>query len=214
MSVYQLPRLNKSVRYQADQPRTFLRFGPGGGLVLLHVTDDPTLTAKAWQTQPLQLGLYGTTLVERGPEVPPVLCARLGEGPVLSAPACILEMGNDQDIYEWLNARPPVVNLRLVLLRLDASKPGEAIMEASRRIWDSRWAEGDTLLRLRLEQQFMRTVDEDAGEVQFAGRELVRNTTAKQLLYHADFRLLVDPPSTQTLFLRENVPAELVVHNN
>lgn len=214
MAFYHLPRLNQAVQWNPDQPRTVLRFGPGGGLLLLHATNDPHLTAKAWQTQPLQLGLYGTTLFEQPREVPPVLCARLGQGPILSAPACILEMGNDQDIYEWLNARPAVVDLRLVLLRLDPCQPGQATIEASRRIWAGQWATGDTLLRLRLEQQFLRTPDEDAGEVQAAGRQLVIKTTARQLLYHADFTLLVDAANGDNLFLAEaSQPRVLSLHS-
>ncbi|MDF7815327.1 hypothetical protein [Hymenobacter sp. YC55] len=200
MPFYQLPRLNEAVKWLPEQPRTILRFGPNGSLVLLHATTDPALTAPVWQTQPVQLGLVGTSLEETPTEVPPVLGARLGEWPAVAAPACIFEMGDPVAIHQWLNARSVPPELRLVLLRLDLEQPSRAVVEASRRIWAPEWVAGDVLLRLRLEQQYLRTADEDAGNVQEAGRQLVATTPALQLLRRAEFTLAVAGETVPNLF--------------
>lgn len=189
MAFYQLPLPNQVVRWLPSQPRTVLRFVAGGGLVLLHATDEPLLTAKAWLTQPLQLGLLGIGRGERpGPEVPPVLCARLGEWPAIAAPACIFELGEAGTIYQWHNAQARPAALRLVLLRCYDQQPGQAAVVASRRIWSPEWSRGDELLRLRLEQQYQRTSEEDEGLVQHTGRKLVATIPAAHLLDHAPFR--------------------------
>ena len=190
MAFYQLPQPRQLVRWLPSQPRTVLRFVAGGGLVLLHATHEPLLTAGAWLTQPLELGLVGTGLSERpGPEVPPVLCAQLGRWPVMAAPACIFELGEPEAIYQWHNARALPASLRLVLLRCDNQLPGQAAVLASRRVWSPDWNRGDELLRLRLEQQYLRTPEEDEGLVQHTGRKLVASIPAAQLLDHARFRL-------------------------
>lgn len=193
MAFYQLSRLNEAVKWVPGQARTVLRFAPDGGLVLLHATDEATLTPKEWLTHPLQLGLYGTSVAEESghPDVPPVLCLRVGQAPAIAAPACIFELGPAALIYEWLNARAMPAELRLVLLRLDAARPGRAVVEASRRLWAPEWATGDVLLRLRLEQQCLRTPTEDAGEVQHIGRVLVTNYGADYLLSGSSFQLAV-----------------------
>lgn len=191
MAFYPLPRLNEVVNWVPDQPDTVVRFMANGGLVLLHATPNPALTPKAWHTLPLQLGLSGTTF-KTSPEsleVPPMLCLQLGDFPALIAPICIFEIGEPVGIYEWLNARAMPPELRLVLLRLDREKPGQATVEASRRIWAPEWAAGDELLRLRLEQQCLDTDEENAGWVQYHGRAQAVPNMAGTRLEQAEFRL-------------------------
>lgn len=201
MSYYHLPRLNQSVSWPNKNPSTVVRFGPGGGLVLLHVTDDTSLTAKVWQTMPLQLGLFGISIHAEASELPLVLCAQLGDRPVLAAPACILELGTDDAISEWLDNRPALPDLRLVLLRRSSERSGEALIEASRRIWAGEWGVGEVHLRVHLRNQFLTTPPMDSGEVQQLGRQLVADTPAKLLLKRAAYKLTVDARSSQDSFL-------------
>ena len=188
MPLHPLPRLNEAVEWLPENPRTVLRYAPNGGLMLLHATDEAALTSKAWQTRSLQLGLFGASLDETAPEVPPVLCARLGEQWSLAAPACIFDLGEEATIYEWLNTRAVPAELRLVLVRLEPGKPGQATVEASRRIWAPQWAGGEALLRLRLQQQYRRTRLLAAGRVQQAGSQLLARVPACELLSRATFR--------------------------
>ena len=189
MSFYQLPHIDQTVTWLPEQPRTVLRFTATGGLVLLHATSDSTLTTKAWTTEPLELGVFGLSQAPDAMEVSPTLCVRLGQKTTLAAPACLLELGKPASIYEWLNARPRPAELRLVLLRLDAERPGQATVKAIRRIWDPEWIAGDTLLRQRLEQQYLNTADDEAGWVQNKGRQIVAGMPASYLMIGAEFRL-------------------------
>lgn len=189
MAFYQIPRLNEAVRWLPGQPSAVVRFTAGGGLALLYATADPDLTPKDWHTQPLQLGLFGTTRTPDTVQVPPMLCVQIGEHAVQVAPVCIFEIGAELAIYEWLNARAMPPELRLVLLRLDTERPGQATVEGSRRIWTPEWVAGDALLRLRLEQQCLDTAPEEAGWVQHNGREQAGNVPARLLLERSGFRL-------------------------
>lgn len=190
MPFYQLPRLNEVVKWLPDQPATVVRFTATGGLVLLHATHYPALTPKVWQTQPLRLALSGTAF-KTSPvsmEVPPMLSLRLGNGAPLIAPICIFELGGEENIYQWLNARPMPAELRLVLLRLDDEQPGRATVEASRRIWAPEWASAAARLRLRLERQCLDTPEAEYGQVQFDGRAMAVPILAGIHLELAGFR--------------------------
>jgi hypothetical protein len=191
MAFYQLPRLNDVVRWLPDQPDTVVRFASNGGLILLHATASPALTAKTWLTESLRLALSGTAL-KRSPvtlEVPPMLSLRLGKGAPMIAPICIFELGEPAHIYDWLNARLMPPELRLLLLRQNPDQPGQATVEASRRIWAPEWATADALLRLRLEQQCLDTDEEEVGWVQYHGRAQALPLMAGFHLERAEFRL-------------------------
>lgn len=193
MLFYQIPRLNEVVKWSPDQPASVLRFTDNGGLALLHATADPALTTKAWLTEPLELGLSRPQVVTDPVrmEVPPLLGLRLGSFPVLLAPACIFELGDLAGILDWLNARAMPPELRLVLLRLDPENPGQARVEASRRIWAPEWATGDEMLRLRLERQCLDTDQKDAGWLQYHGRLAAATQAPADTLATSPFRLFV-----------------------
>lgn len=206
MAFYHVPSLRQAVQWRSDQPNTVVRFTANGGLVLLHATRSRALTATAWRDGPLELALSGTTFrtSSLSMEVPPMLSLRLGGGEPLIAPICIFEIGRPVGIAGWLNARPMPAELRLVLLRLDPERPGQATVEANRRIWSAEWATADRLLRLRLEQQCLDTADKDAGQVQYNGRVLAVPIMAGIHLRQAEFRLRVAGPGPGTTLIQPN----------
>lgn len=175
---YTVPEVGHLVRWNDAGPATSLRFTPTSVALLHHLPEVDDVATRAWVADVATVGV-ATPLSGL-----PVLAAQLGTWGAVAVPACIFELPSQRARRQWLrgNSTKEPAALDLVLLA-PASSVGVARVTAVRPL--SRMGPVLDELRERLHEQHRDYSRAEAGLVQAAGRQLLRDNAAAVLLLNS-----------------------------